>query len=204
MKKFNGYDKAKEAAQYQPGQKLPVGGYVCKIIGVKYEEGQNGNSDMIILQFDIEEGEYKDYFHKQYEASTQEDKKYKGQVRIYVPRDDGSDKDTWTKNAFARWTDAFEKSNTGYTWDWDEKKWKGKLIGITFGETGTVIDGREIVYVEARSAEPVSKIKEGTFYMPQFKKKNGYTGNGGSGSDASAANGFMQVTESEMEELPFN
>lgn len=206
MKKFNGYDKAKEAAQYQPGMKLPAGGYVCKVLGVKYEEGKGGASDDIAIQFDIEEGEFKGFFQKQYEANSSEDKKYKGIVRIYVPTDDGSDRDTWTKNSFARWTDAFEKSNTGYTWDWDEKKWKGKLIGITFGETGTVIQGREVVYTEARSAEPVENIRSGNYYKQKFKAKNGYTGNGGTGSAAaSGSEGWMNINaEVEEEELPFN
>lgn len=204
MKQFNGYDEAKKAAQYQPGQKLPAGGYVCKVLGVKYEEGQNGNSDQIILQFDIEEGDYKGFFKKQYEENQNDDKKYKGNVRIYVPSDDGSEKDTWTKNSFARWTDSFEKSNTGYTWDWDEKKWKGKLIGITFGETGTVINGREVVYTEARSADSVDAIRNNSFYQPKFKAKNGYVGNGASSAPATSSDGFMSIPEGIEEELPFN
>lgn len=204
MKRFNGYDDAKKAAQYTGGQRLPIGAYVCKILGVKYENGQNGNSDQIVLQFDIEEGEYKGFFKSQYDANTSEDKKYKGMVRIYVPNDDGSKEDGWTKNSFARWTDAFEKSNEGYSWDWDEKKWKGKMIGISFGETGTVIDGKEIVYTEARSAESVENVRAGKFYQQKFKAKNGYTGKGSANSSASSNDGFMNIPDGVEEELPFN
>lgn len=206
MKAFNGYDDAKKAAQYAGAKKLPAGGYVCKVLGVKYENGKDGNSDQIVLQFDICEGEFAGFFKEQYENSQQEDKKYKGQVRIYVPNDDGSDKDTWTKNSFARWTDSFEKSNTGYSWDWDEKKWKGKLVGITFGETGTVIEGKEVVYVEARSAEPIENIRSGKFYNQKFKAKNGYKGTGNSSTPAAgSSDGWMQIgADVEEEELPFN
>lgn len=71
MKKFNGYE---ETQAYRGFEKLPEGGYVTKIQNVKYMEGKNGNSDMIILAFDVIEGEYKDYFKNQFESQTGEDK----------------------------------------------------------------------------------------------------------------------------------
>ena len=49
MKQFNGYDNAKKIAQSSGGAKLPKGAYVAKILGVKYKEGENGNSDQIIM-----------------------------------------------------------------------------------------------------------------------------------------------------------
>lgn len=202
MKKFGGYDEAKKAAQSTGIGKLPAGGYVCKILGVKYEDGKDGNSDRIAVQFDIVEGEHEGFFQKQYEANTAEDKKYKGMTRIYVPTDDGSERDSWTKKSFAGWTNSFEASNKGYAWDWDEKKWKGKLVGIVFGETGTVIEGKEIVYTEARFAVPVDQIRDDSYTRAKFKAKNGYTGNGGS-SSASSDNGFMSIPEGVEEELPF-
>lgn len=61
MKQFNGFDEAKKAAQFTASAKLPEGAYVAKILGVKFEEGQNGLSDRIAIQFDIAEGEYKDF-----------------------------------------------------------------------------------------------------------------------------------------------
>ena len=64
MKKFSNYDDAKKAAQNTGGAKLPAGAYVCKIMGVRYEEGQDGKSDVLVLQFDITEGEQKDFFKK--------------------------------------------------------------------------------------------------------------------------------------------
>lgn len=205
MQKFNGYEEAKKQAQYQPGQKLPAGAYVCKILGVKYETGQNCNSDMIIMQFDITEGEYKEFFQTQYENSTQEDKKYKGVVRVYVPKDDGTQQDGWTKNAFARWVDGFEKSNPGYIWDWNEKKWIGKMIGICFGETGTVIGGKEVVYTEARSADSIDNVRAGRCYEQKFKARNGYTGKQtAASSDKPAADDFMKLGDADVEELPFS
>ncbi len=207
MKKFGGYDDAKKQAQASGGiGRLPAGAYVCKVIGVKYEVGENGNSDRIQLQFDISEGDFKDFFHEQYETNTAEDKKYKGKATIYVPSDDGSERDGWTKKSFAGWTNAFEESNPGYTWDWDEKKWKNKIIGIVFGETGTVIDGKEIVYTEARFGISAQKVRDGVAPAAKFKAKNGYTGTASastSGSSSSSAD-FIDVPLDAMDELPFN
>jgi len=201
MKQFNGFDEAKELARNSGGRKLPAGAYVCQIIGVKYQEGTDGNSDMILVQFDITEGEYKDFFKQQYEANTSEDKKYKGKTTIYCPKEDGSEEDGWTKKTFGGWINAFEDSNYGYSWDWNENKWKGLSVGIVFGETGNVIDGKEVLYTEARFAVSVSDVREGKAAEAKFKAKNGYgagTTKTGSGSD------FMSIPNNIGEDLPFN
>lgn len=110
MKEFKNFDEAKKNAEYTGTEQIPVGAYVAKIMGVRYENGQNGNSDRIVIQFDIAEGEQKDFFAKQYEQNTADDKKWKGKTTIYVPKDDGTQKDQWTANTFARWVNAIEKS----------------------------------------------------------------------------------------------
>lgn len=201
MKKFNGYDEAKKNAQFSGSEKLPVGAYVCKIMNVRYTEGTNGTSDRIDIQFDIEEGEKKGFFRKQYEANTNDDKKWKGKTSIYVPNDDGSEKDGYTKNAFAKWTDSFEKSNTGYFWDWDENKLKGKLVGIVFGETGTVINGREVTYTEPRFAVPVEKVRNGSAPSAKFKSRNGY--GEAPAKPITGSEDFMDVSAVAGEEIPF-
>lgn len=200
MKKFNGYDSAREKANFSGSTKLPVGGYVVKIQDVRYEEGQNGNSDRIVLAYDIEEGEYKGFFKNQFEENTQEDKKWKGRTAIYIPKDDGSERDEWTQNAFARWTAAFENSNEGYHWDWQEKKWKNLLVGVIYGEVGTVIEGRNIVYTECRFPCSVTDIREKKYKIPKFKTKNGYTDSAPAVSDP---NEFMQIPEGTEQEIPF-
>lgn len=199
MKAFSNYDEAKKQAQAQSGAKLPKGAYVCKIMGVRYEEGKDGKSDVLVLQFDITEGEQKDFFKKQYEANTSEDKKWKGTVRIYIPNDDGSEKDGWTKKSFAGWMDAFEKSNSGYSWNWDEQTLKNKFVGIVFGETGTVIDGKNVVYTEARFGIDVEKVRSGKAPEAKFKAKNGY----GNLNAAPNDDDFMAIPDGVEKEIPF-
>ena len=199
MKAFNNYDDAKRQAQAAGRAKLPVGAYVCKIMGVRYEEGKDGKSDVLVLQFDITEGEQKDFFKKQYEANTDENRKWKGSVRIYVPNDDGSENDTWTKRSFAGWINAVEKSNPGYSWNWDEQTLKNKAVGIVFGETGTVIEGREVLYTEPRFGIEVEKVRSGNAPVAKFKTKNGYTGK----QSVSPSDDFMKIPDGAESEIPF-
>lgn len=204
MKQFNGYEEAKKEASYQGTQKIPTGAYVCKVSNVRYEETDYG--DRIIVAFDVVEGEYKGFFKKQYDANTDENKKWKGTARVRVPSDDGSELDNWTKKAFARWTNAFEQSNSGYVWNWDETKWKGKLIGIIFHEVGTVIDGREITYMEVAAPCSTGDAKNGTFWEGylRFKARDGYTGKmKDSESNPAKSDDFMTVPEGAEEEIPF-
>lgn len=202
MNRFNGYDKAKKEAQRQGGAKLPAGAYVCNIINVKYEKATDDRSDRLLLQIDIFEGEHRSFFSKQFNENTAEDKKWKGIIRMYVPKDDGSEKDDWTKRIFAGWIDAVEQSNPGYLWDWDENKLKGKLIGVVFGETGTVINSRQVVYTEPRFGVAIEKVRDGSAPAANFKAKNGYTGTT-TPTPQVDANGFMQIPEGVDEELPF-
>lgn len=204
MKKFSGYDEAKEAAKNMGGERLPVGAYVCEIKNVKYVTGENGNSDRIDILFDIADGDHKDFFKNQYDANTSEDKKWKGRKSIYVPKDDGSEKDGWTKNSFAKWVNGFEDSNPGYKWDWKEDKWKGLKVGIIFGETGTVIEGKEILYTEPRFACDIKKVKDGSAPKAKFVAKNGYTGTKKNNTTSDSGSEFMNIPEGEAEEIPFD
>lgn len=202
MKAFNGYDEAKKEANRVATAKLPIGAYVCKVKEVRLEENDWGSK--IILAFDISEGEQKGFFEKQFEENTNEDKKWKGTVRIYCPTDDGSDKDKITKRSFASWISAFEKSNKNFSWDWDEKKLKNKIVGIVFGETGTVIDGREVTYTEARFGVDAQLVRDGKAPSAQFKAKNGYNGTGTSGgSDSGSSDEFMKIPSDSVSDLPF-
>ena len=200
MKKFNDYETTQS---YSNSEKLPVGGYVLKVANVRYEEGQNGNSDRIQLMFDIAEGDQKDFFRKQYDAQTSEDKKWKGTVAIYVPTDDGSEKDGWTKKTFKTIMENFEASNPGYAWNWDENSLKDKLIGGIFVDTYSVIDGKEIKYVSLapKNIRTVDCIRNGNFKMPEAIYKNGATGN--VSSSANTNNSFVNIPDGAKEEIPF-
>ena len=99
--------------------------------------------------------------------------------------------------------DAFEKSNSGYSWDWDEKKLKNKVIGIVYGETGTVIEGKEVKFTEARFGVDAQLVRDGKAPSAKFKAKNGFGGNGSDGSGSGSSDEFMNVPAGQKEDIPF-
>lgn len=198
MKQFNSYANA--TVYTEGGNRLPVGGYVLSIKKVKYQNGQNGNSDSITIAFDIAEGDQKDFFANQFAANTQEDKKWKGTVNIWVPKDDGTEKDGWTANRFRTIVNAIEESNPGYSWDWDEQKWVGKKIGGIFQEINTVIEGKPITYVGLtdKGIRPVEVIRSG-----KFKQLDPINKNGASSSNAPKPDVNSFINAGTDEDIPF-
>ena len=72
MKAFNGYEPKRSYVREQ----LPAGGYVVKIMDVKLVHNDWG--DILLLSFDVEEGDKKGFFRDDYRGQTYEDKKWRG------------------------------------------------------------------------------------------------------------------------------
>lgn len=165
IKQFKDYDQTKG---YSNSEQLPRGGYVCSIIGAKPQDSQYGQS--IKIAFDIVEGEYAGFYQKKFDANTSEDKKWPGTYLLNVPTDDGSQQDGWTKRKFRTFTDALEDSNSNYHFDWDETKFKGKLIGFVFNyREWEAPDGRAILSPNAANVTSVENIRKGNFKIPADK-----------------------------------
>ena len=162
MRKLGGYEKA--SPYTEGGERLPIGGYVLKILDVKYEETQWG--DVIILSFDVTEGEQTDFFANNYRSQAGEDKKWKGTYRLRVPKEDGTKEDEWTMRRFKTTTTAFEDSNKGYHWDWNEQGLKGKLIGGIFNNKEYNLDGRHGFFTNCHHLTSIDIIHEGKYKIP--------------------------------------
>ena len=91
MKAFSGFAPEKSSSREQ----LPVGGYIAKILNA--EEVTYDWGSVLLISFDIAEGDYKDFFKKDYDAQQSEDKKWRGTYRLNIPKDDGSEKDGWNE-----------------------------------------------------------------------------------------------------------
>lgn len=200
MKKLNGYEKAQA---YSETERLPVGGYVLKILEVKeVDNSDKGWNDQLIFSFDIAEGDQKDFFAANYKAQTGEDRKWKGVYRLRKPKDDGTEQDGWTMRRFKTVMNALEDSNNGYHFDWDEKKMKGLLIGGLFNNKEYDYNGRQGFFTNCHSLVTVEKIRSGNFKIPaDTLLKNGSMG---SISDGGGSDGFMNIPYGIDEELPFN
>lgn len=201
MRQLKGYTNAQA---YSDSERLPVGGYILKILNVEYQENQWG--DVIILSFDIAEGDQKDFFAGNYKSQSGEDKKWKGKYRLRVPKDDGSEQDEKAMRRFKTVIAKFEDSNQGYHWDWNEQTLKGKMVGGLFNNKEYELNGRHGFYTNCHSLVTVEKIRTGKYEIPAdtlLKSNNG---------QASAepytnpiGDGFMNIPDGiEDEGLPFN
>lgn len=169
MKKFNDWENVKTASEFVP---LPAGGYIVELRNAKIKEYKNRDGDTFErfeVALDIAEGEFKDYYANDYCNQTGEDKKWKGVLRFYMPKDDGSEKDEWTKSRFKAFTEAVEDSNPGFHWDWDESKLRGKKIGCLFRLEEWEYNGKTGKKAQPFKAVSVEKIKSGNFKIPKEK-----------------------------------
>lgn len=156
MKKFNDYDDVKvNDFDYE---KVEQGPHFCKIIEAKEEvvTFNNGNvANILKIKFDFSEKDSQAGLYKRrLEADVQknvETAKWKGIFNLYVPKDDGSEQDTKTKEAFKRFMTAVEESNEGYKWNWEESTLAGKEVMLVYGlKEFENLMGETIVFAEPR------------------------------------------------------
>lgn len=163
IQKFNDYGTTKS---YEEIEQLPKGGYVLIIKNAVVKQGNNG--DYVQASCDIAEGQYKDYFMKDWKNQSGEDKKWHCNYLLNIPTDDGSEQDGWTKRRFKTFTEAMEASNDNYYFDWDETEFKGKLIGGLFNvrqyraQDGTIRDVTNLKRICS-----VAMIRENGYRLPK-------------------------------------
>lgn len=183
--------------------KLPVGAYVCRVKQVSVQNTEYG--DQLAVLFDIVEGEHKDYFSKDYNGNQNADRKWRGVLRQWLPKDDGSDRDETTKRIFKGMVTAFENSNLGYRWDWNEASLVNRTVGIMFRNEEWDYNGKHGWAVRPFYAMSVDKVRSGDYSLPDDKPLN--NGNSNSFSTAPApvmdqTSGY-QVVNDDDGDLPF-
>ena len=173
---------------------LPAGGYVCQIISAKVDSNEWGET--LVVAHDVCEGDYEGIFKRDFENNDREDKKWRGTFRLKLPKDDGSEQDAWKKRSFSNFIWAVEQSNPGFTWDWDEKKLKGKKVGLIYRNEEWEMNGRSGWTTKAAGSESIDNIREGKFRLlkdkplPEARK-------------AAAAQTFTELDDGDDGELPF-
>ena len=135
--------------------KLPAGGYVCGITSVE----DKPNKEYLYFEFDIAEGEYKNYYRDLYET-----KGFWGAhfIKSYKEKALGF---------FKKMLTAFESSNKGFKFDNDEKTLKRKYIGLVIGyEEYVGTDNKVKERITVVDFLPVDDIRAGRFTIPLLKK----------------------------------
>lgn len=165
MKKWNGYEKTEVIGTKR---KLPAGAYKCRIMAA--EEKEYGWGSVLLISFDIAEGEYKGFYGEQYEKQSK-DKKWKGVYRLNVPKDDGTEKDERLKKSFKTFIYHIESSNGGYKWDWNEASLIGKYFGGIFGEKEYEVDGNSGFYTTIRYTTDINALDNAQIPKPILLNK---------------------------------
>lgn len=193
MKPFNGY-KAEAPAQGFP--MLPKGLYIAKVSAVRID-GTEPDQRMII-RTDIIEGDYTAYYSRRYKndlaSGGKFEVRYKGDFALQIPDQANTRRQhfDWDLRNFNNTMWAFEDSNEGYHWDWNEQGLVGKIIGLNVREGS--FNG--IPYTTIGRLDSVKMIREGKV---KVMKDMAPRTSGGIEAPA-AAPGFTPV---EDEDIPF-
>ena len=205
MRPITGYSEA-TAINFNGGERLPAGGYIIRILDVKEENYSWG--DVVVLRFDISEGEYAQFFQKQYNDAPDEYKKWKGTYRLNIPQQKGSSEDDVKKykrslGFFKSQIEAINRSNginIDCSKEWDINTLKNRLVGIVFGNKEWEKDGKTGWFTNADHLLSVEEIREGKFKIPAdkpIKKDEAETVS----SSSSTPEGFDELTD--VASVPF-
>ena len=172
----------------------PVGAYVAEIQNVRFVEadGKNQQRDAIEMMIEITEGEYKNRYHEIYEDQKErfgDTASYKGIFKLIPPKDGDED---GRKRVFEGNLWCVEQSNPNYVWDWDEKKLKGKKIGISVRKRLYTWNNEDRETTEIGRFETIDDVKNGK--CKPMRERN--TRSSGAKEDSTDGQNFTEVSNS--------
>ena len=185
----------KEGSEQLPTDKA----YVCEIKGAKevdYTTDSGYRVHRVDIALDVCEGEYEGFYQKKFDDSQDEDKKWKGVVKLNIPKFDGTEKDNWTVKSFNTQFVAIEDSNPGYTWNNVLDSLKGKKIGLVLRDKEWEFNGNRGFYSEPYKLTSVANAR-----AQKFRKTN--TKYLSSENTGYVASGFTPISNAVDEEIPF-
>lgn len=154
MEPIKNFDKIPATGDFE---RLPAGGYVIKLQAVTDVRDKS----YLRIVFDIAEGPEAGRY-----LNESEENDYRHSfVRSYKEKALGM---------FKAFTEALEKSNPGYKWDWKEAALPGKLLGVVIGyEEYEANDGNVKERMRIASCISADRVRKGDFKVPDLKKLGG-------------------------------
>lgn len=154
MKVIDNWEEV-EAKGMEDFKSLPIGAYECIIRKADIYKKKGSDKESFRVQVDIASGEYKGYFQKRYDNDTRSDKTWDNNSTRYLAFQGDN------VSYFKGFITCVENSNTGYKWDWDETKLKGKKIcGVYQYEEYEKQDGTKGVKVRLNKFRSLDKMKD--------------------------------------------
>lgn len=184
---------------FSDARKLPLGAYVCIIKQAAVKQTDYG--DQLCILFDISEGEWAGYYQDDFDNNPRDDKKWKGVLRQFLPKNDGSDKDEWAKSLLKGLTTAVEESNRGYVWDWNEQSLAKKEVGILMRNEEWEYNGKTGWAVRPFRAISVDSVGDGSFTLPKDKPLKNKAADVYGGSAAPEYGGYNTAPASDFQIL---
>lgn len=202
MKAFEGFEARKAVSVTDA---LPAGGYIAKIL--KAEVAEYSWGDVLVISFDIAEGDHKGHFRKRWDADADSSygQKWKGTYRLNIPTEKSKYPDS-DKRSFNNAIWAVEASNKGYKWTWKEETLKGKMVGVLFRNREWEKDGNTGWTTECCTVTSVEDIRSGNFTMPNdkpLKQSASSSAASHSASEFTKAEAMTQADTISDDEVPF-
>ena len=138
-----------------------VGAYVAEIKNARIVKAEgNQKHDTLEMMVDITEGDFANRYTELYNDQKErfDEVKYKGIFRLTIPDDTTED---WSDRKFSNNIWCVQESNPGYEWDKDEKKLKGKKIGINVRRRLYTYNKQDRETTEIGQFETVADVKAG-------------------------------------------
>ena len=193
------YNKSKRKSN--TFEQLPKGAYVIKIMGAKEDTWPSGDK-VVRIAFDIAEGKYMGFYQAQFDRNTNEDRQwpYDAVFNLNVPNDNSQPYvwDNW--NTFFA---DLEDSNSGFIFDGDLKKLKGKVIGGKFHIEQTAKNGNVYDHTKMKWSCVADDVRNGKAGRLPNDKLIGAGRTASKTSSESEMDGFLSIPEGMDEELPF-
>lgn len=193
------YNKAKRKSN--TFEQLPKGAYVIKIMGAKEDTWPSGDK-VVRIAFDIAEGKYMGFYQAMFDRNTNEDRQwpYDAVFNLNVPNDNSQPYvwDNW--NTFFA---DLEDSNSGFIFDGDLKKLKGKVIGGKFHIEQTAKNGNVYDHTKMKWSCVADDVRNGKAGKLPNDKLIGTGRTATKASNTSEMDGFLSIPEGCEEELPF-
>ncbi len=197
MRAFSNYNNV---ASYTDSVKLPAGAYKVKIIRAEEQSGKNDSCALCIL-FDIEEGEFANYYHQKFASDKKaypEQARYKGVFRLWYPNGNEYDEtnERKMKTALERISES-NNLNIDFTKEWDGAALKNCCVGMIFRDQEYDYKGSHGFSAQPYGLITLSDLKEGNFTIPEPKYLNN------SSQAQQTSTGYADITDDDDDNLPF-
>lgn len=171
MKPINNWDNI---STFGDREKLPVGAYQVVILGAmeKVYRSAFGEFGKLEISFDIAAGEHTGFYRRDYKNQNPpvgQERRWKGVLRLNIPKGDGTDADETSKKVLKGAITAIEQSNPGYRWDWNEAGLKGKQVGCIFRNEEWEYNGKTGWAVRPFRFTDINKVVSGDVVIPYDK-----------------------------------